>query len=282
MTNVAVASCVRRVLAMAAILSGLILVTHAKAEVIQSYTAYDNGGNYSEATLDGAAPGSTPNKNSPVFASTWVSNGSGNLEGQSVYIPVGSGTVSNFSFSFFTGGSSSNAPTLYAPAGSRLYVFTETMTQEQNGGPYTGDPGSLTTSTAGLVGYSAVGNGTAYNFSASAGGSGLTLSAGTLYFFYVGAPDGSPFSFDVSNSTYTPTNGFSNYTPESNSTSLEGDQRYRAPSGTANYGGPTNSMTLFILQTPEPSCLVGLLGIVAISGIGLIVNGARNRALSVC
>lgn len=216
MTNVATRSCVRWVLAIAAILSGLILVTDAKAEVIQSYTAYDNGGNYSEATFDGAAPGSTPDTNSPVFASTWVSNGSGNLEGQSVYIPVGSGTVSNFSFSFFTGGSSSSAPTLYAPAGSRLYVFTEKMTQEQSGGPYTGDPGSLTTSATGLVGYSAVGNGTAYNFSASAGGSGLTLSAGTLYFFYVRAPDDSAFSFDVSSATFTPgSNGYSNYTPES-------------------------------------------------------------------
>lgn len=229
---------------------------------------------YGIATLNNAAVNSTGS-----YSSTYVSNGAGNAQGQSVVLQ-GSALYTNIAFSFYTGGSTTNSgvtsaggpPIGYAAAGTTLYVF-ENDTSEPTSGAYTGTPMNLSPSSLGVNGAKPVGYSTtigssdasAYTGFTTDGSTPLILDSGHTYYFYVGYTNSSVasnFAFDVA-----PSFGSPSFTPYSNGISNTGDQRYRSPTNVppiTDYGGPSNSMTLFTLSgtvVPEPSRAAGLLGL---------------------
>ncbi len=279
----------RLCLAFAASVLSVIAANNAAADMIQQYTVKNDGKGgpkpYKYATFGNTAPdpSTIPNETGGSYTDTW-SNGSLSAEGQSVYLP-GNSTYNNISFSFYTGSvaDGSVAPTPYAPTTTTLYVF-EVLGNPNvgvNGGPYIGTmatpatPANLSPSTPGVIGYAA-GNGTVYNFT------NLTLTAGNTYYFYEGTTTPDDTSLAVfSNTTYTPFyNGTSNpnQTPSSKDT-YSGDQRYRT-GGDGTYLGPNNSMTLFTLSgnvVPEPSRIVGILGVGIMGAFGLCFGVARKR-----
>jgi hypothetical protein len=243
----------------------------------------------------------SPLNGSNAYTNTWLGQNQ-STTGQSVYLPGSGSQYSITSFNFYTatyGNGTSSPPTAYsnyAPSGTDLYVFgmngNPSLTDYENnggtGGAYKGSPTSLfgnsnptTSNGASFLGKSSMASNNSYSFL----GSGITLTAGNTYYFYLAYPSTPslpPFSFDVADGTTFGNSPYTPYSTETTASPLNGDQRYRA-SSTGNYLGPNNSVALFSLMTavPEPSRVAGLLGLGIMGTVGLCVaRFAKRKAAS--